>query len=386
MPRLNRIRLPYAFFLPIYITNVINSIEKPWPAVSATLALGVGIAGCSKPVEPDRRTETPAVSAVEVRRLASSGRAFTGVVVARVQSDMGFRVDGKVVERLVDVGQTVQQGQLLMRLDSVDLNLAIAQRAADVTAAAARRDRTVAEEARQRTLLARGATSAQTYDDAKAAADSAIAQLIAAQAAARIAENNGGYAELRAEFDGVVVATRAEPGQVVGKNEVVVQLAKAGPREAAVNLPESVRPALGSVAAASLYRGEVLSSSATLRQLSDAADPLTRTYEARYVLQGNAADAPLGSTVTIELPNPAVVTQVPIAALTDRGQGPGVWVIDRAAMSVSFRPVSVQSLGTEMAVLHAGVEPGERVVALGAHLLREGEQIRISEAQKAALQ
>lgn len=358
-----------------------------WGVVVGSVLAMVGMVatGCSKPDEVDSRTGKQSVSVAEVRMLTSSGRTFTGVVVARVQSDMGFRVEGKVIERLVDAGQVVRQGQLLMRLDPIDLNLAVAARMADVVAAEARRDRTVAEEVRQKTLLARGATSAQTYDDAKAAADSAIAQLAAVQAAARIAENNGGYAELRAEFDGTVVDTRAEPGQVVSKNEVVIRLAKSGPREAAVNLPESVRPALESAATATVYGGEGHSSHATLRQLSNAADLLTRTYEARYVLEGNSAETPLGATVTIELPNLSIATQVPLAALTDRGQGPGVWVVNRESATVSFRSVKVKVLGQESAVIENGLQPGEQVVALGAHLLHDGEAVRV-ELPKVVLQ
>ena len=222
--------------------------------------------------------------------------------------------------------------------------------------------------------------SRQKYDEAKAALDNARAQLASEKAKLQVARDQGAYSTLLADADGTVVKTLAEPGQVVTAGQTVVRLAHAGSREATVNLPETVRPAIGSAARASLY-GSDTRWSARLRQLSDAADPLTRTYEARYILEGDAAAAPLGATVTIHLASsqPPTATMVPLGAIDDEGKDPGVWILDRASSSVSFRPVQVLQLGTESAVLGRGVEPGERVVALGAHLLHEGEQVRVAE-------
>jgi multidrug efflux pump subunit AcrA (membrane-fusion protein) len=165
----------------------------------------------------------------------------------------------------------------------------------------------------------------------------------------------------------------------------VIKLARAGPREAAVYLPETVRPAIGAVARSSLY-GQNESFPARLRQLSDAADPATRTFEARFVLEGAEANAPLGETVTIDLPAPDRITssEVPLGALTDRGNGPGVWVFNEKSSTVSFRPVKVLRLEAEDAILSGGVQPGEPIVALGAHLLNQGQQVRV-ENQRAAI-
>lgn len=317
-----------------------------------------------------------------VQSAIPASRSFTGTVAARVQSDLGFRVSGKVLERLVDAGQTVKRGQPLMRIDPVDLKLAALARQDAVTAARARAQQTAQDEARYRDLRGTGAISASAYDQAKAASDAAQAQLRAAEADAEVANNATRYAELVADGDGVVMETLAEPGQVVAAGQPVVRLAHAGRREAVIQLPETLRPAIGSVAQATLFGGDGASVPATLRQLSDAADPRTRTYEARYVLQGALADAPLGATVTIQLPDARSSVQgglqVPIGALLDTGKGPGVWVIGGEPAKVSWRPVTVEHLDDDSARVAGELKPGERVVALGAQLLRDGEQVRMA--------
>jgi len=243
----------------------------------------------------------------------------------------------------------------------------------------------VKDEARYRQLTADGWVSRQRYDQAKAAADSAEAQLAAAEAQADVARNEAGYSRLLADADGTVVETLAEPGQVVAAGQTVVKLAHAGPREATVNLPETVRPAIGSPALARVYGSASVPSPAHLRQLSDAADPSTRTYEARYVLDGDASRAPLGATVTISVATDGTTeaAEVPLGALYDDGKSSGVWVVDPHSSSVLLRAVQVRRLAKEIAVV-SGVEPGERVVALGAHLLHQGERVRLVDDRRAA--
>jgi RND family efflux transporter MFP subunit len=231
-------------------------------------------------------------------------------------------------------------------------------------------------------LRGTGAVSASAYDQAKAAADAAAAELSAAKAQANVARNASGYTELLADGDGVVMETLAEPGQVVIAGQAVVRLAYAGRREAVIQLPETLRPAVGSVGKATPFGTEGVRVPAKLRQLSDTADRLTRTFEARYVLEGELANAPLGTTVTIELADGSSSVQgdfrVPIGSLFDAGKGPGVWVINGAPAKVSWRPVAIQHLDDDSARIAGQLEPGDRIVALGAHLLRDGEQVRVA--------
>src|SRR5881394_4374906 len=349
-----------------------------------TVALMAGWS--SKPAANDPRLQPPQVEIFKAEAADSISRTFTGIVEARVQSDLGFRVGGKLLERSINVGQRVQKSQVLMRLDDVDLKLSFAAQQANVEAARAKYIQANADEARFAALVKSGAVSRQEYDQARAARDSAKAQLEAAEAQAMVSNNYSEYAVLLADADGVIVRTLSEPGQVVAAGQTVIQLAHDGPREALINLPEGVRPDLGTMASARLY-GQDQMYQASLRQLSDAADPASRTFEARYVLEGEAASAPLGSTVTITLltkqtsGNQSVL--VPVGAVYDRGGGPGVWVVDDKS-EVKFRRVEIGSIGQEEVVVSRGVDAGEKVVALGAHLLHEGQVVNAAKEESYA--
>jgi RND family efflux transporter MFP subunit len=316
-----------------------------------------------------------------------ASRSFTGTVAARVQSDLGFRVSGKVMERMVDAGQTVKRGQVLMRLDSSDLKLAQQAQQEAVAAAKARAQQASDDEARYRDLRGTGAISASAYDQAKALADAANAQLRAANAQADVARNASQYAELRADGDGVILETIAEPGQVVNAGQAVIRLAHAGRREAIIQLPETLRPPVGSTAQASLFGREGAAVTAKLRQLSSTADRVSRTFEARYVLDGELADAPLGATVTLQLLEGAESAKdhvsVPVGALFDSGQGPGVWIIQGDTQSVHWTPVIVGRMTDEHVSVKGALKQGDRVVALGAHLLREGNNVRLAQGTAA---
>src|SRR6266571_754393 len=347
-----------------------------------TVALMAGWS--SKPAANDPRLQPPQVEIFKAEAADSISRTFTGIVEARVQSDLGFRVGGKLLERSINVGQRVQKSQVLMRLDDVDLKLSFAAQQANVEAARAKYIQANADEARYAALVKSGAVSRQEYDQARAARDSAKGQLEAAEAQARVSNNSSEYAVLLADADGVIVRTLSEPGQVVAAGQTVIQLAHDGPREALINLPEGVRPDLGTTASARLY-GRARKYQARLRQLSDAADPASRTFAARYVLEGEAASAPLGSTVTIGLltkqTSVSQSVQLPVGAIHDRGSGPGDWIVDDKS-EVKFRSVTITSIGKEEVVVSGGVQAGEKVVALGAHLLHEGQVVSLPNEEK----
>jgi RND family efflux transporter MFP subunit len=355
-------------------------------AAKAVAAIGLGLTGCHEKAVVDPRTQPELVRVVSARSAPNGANEFTGIVSARVESNLGFRVPGKITKRLVDPGQVVHVGQVLMTIDPTDYAHAITTRTETVAAAKAKAVQTAADETRYRGLVKTGAISASIYDQVKAASDAAQAELQAAEAQEKVARDEGGYSTLIADADGVVVDTSAEPGQVIAAGQTVVKLAHVGPREASVNLPETVRPVLGSLATATVY-GQTGSDRAKLRQLSDAAEPLTRTFEARYVLEGRAAQTPLGATVTILMDGPShkQLIEVPVAAVIDRGGGPGVWVLNSSSSTVSFRPVQVQSVGEESVILHGDLQSGTRVIAMGAHLLHDGQRVRV-EQEKAAIQ
>lgn len=307
---------------------------------------------------------------------------YTGVIHARTESDLGFRVPGKILEKLVKAGDHVKRGQVLLRLDPADLRLAANAAQAAVEAARALNKRALADEVRQRGLVVIKAVSVQEYEQAKSVADATTAQLNSAVAYSRQVENQEGYAVLRADTDGVIMEIPADVGQVVGAGTVVVRLAHEGPREAVVNLPEGNAKMAKSTATASLYADPGQTFPAKLRELSAMADPLTRTYQARYSLGGVGSNAPLGATVTVHLDGENAhgtvqKYEIPVGALYDGGAGTSVWVLNPDTSTVSSRPVTVAMLGSETALVSTGLKPGERILALGAHLVKEGERVKI---------
>ncbi len=352
--------------------------NRLYNALAVPVLASATLTACHR-AEPDPRTRPPLVRITTPVAANAAAREFTGVVAARIQSDLGFRVGGKVTQRLVDTGQIVRRGQPLMRIDGTDLSLATRASQGTVDAARARAEQTGADEKRYRDVVGAGAVSASAYDQAKAAADAARAQLSAAQAQARVARNETNYTVLLADADGTVVETLAEPGQVVAAGQIVVRVARSGPREALVQLPETLRPRLGSTARARTFDGAT--GSATLRQLADSANAASRTFEARYVLAGATARAPLGSTVTVTLSeaSDAVATEVPLGALRDTGQGPIVWIVGTGAQPrVTWRPVKVAAIGEETATVTSGLKSGDRFVAMGAHMLHQGQVVRVA--------
>ena len=339
----------------------------------------LALAACS-PAETAVPSEPPLVQTVAVAPATAGIARYTGVIRARTESNLGFRVGGKIFERLVDPGDHVRLGQPLMRLDRTDFTLALNAARASVEAARAQMIKARADEERSRKLVGDGWTSKQTYDQNKAAADAAIAQFANAEAQASQVANQAGYSELQADAAGVVMEVPTEPGQVVAAGQTVVKLARDGAREAEVFLPEASRQLAKGAASATLYAEGETTYPARLRELSATADPATRTYRARYILSGGGETAPLGATVTLRL-TPAEAgrkasVDVPLGALFDVGHGTAVWRYDAETQTVSAQPVSLGRMSEEGAEIVTGLAPGDRIVALGAHLLKAGQAVR----------
>ena len=340
---------------------------------------GLTLAACS-PAETAVPPQPPLVQTIAVAAGTGAVARYTGVIRARTESNLGFRVGGKIFERLVDPGDHVRLGQPLMRLDRTDFTLALNAARASVEAARAQMIKAKADEERSRRLVGDGWTSKQTYDQNKAAADAAIAQFANAEAQASQIANQAGYSELQADAAGVVMEVPSEPGQVVAAGQTVVKLARDGAREAEVFLPEGSRRSAQGAASATLYAEGEATYPARLRELSATADPATRTYRARYILSGGGEAAPLGATVTLQLRSVdslrAAAVSVPLGALFDQGSGSAVWRYDAETQTVTAQPVAVAHMTEESAEVVSGLNPGDRIVALGAHLLKAGEKVR----------
>ncbi len=295
-----------------------------------------------------------------------------------MQSNLGFRVPGKIVERLVDVGERVVAGQPLMRIDENDLSLAVSAKQNDAAAARATAVQTRADEKRYADLAAKGWVTKQRYEQAKAALDSAEAQLAAAEA----------EAEGRAERGGIFSFSKPMPTAPWWRRSASqARSSRPGRSSYGSPMPEPARPPSrfpkrsGRPSARSRKPASMAAAKSAGRpacvNCRILADPQTRTFEARYVLEGDAAAAPLGATVTIWIADEsaAEAVEVPVGAILDDGRTTGVWAVDLGTSKVSFRQVTIRRLGEETAIV-SGIAPGERVAALGAHLLHDGATIR----------
>jgi RND family efflux transporter MFP subunit len=313
-------------------------------------------------------------------RTDNASREFVGVVRARHETDLGFRVAGKITDRIVNAGDRVRAGDLIARLDPEDLQLQVASAQAEISAATSNFAQASSDEERFTSLKARGYAAVSDYERKKSARDEAEGRLERARRSLELARNQLGYAELRANADGVITATLAEPGQVVAVGQAVVRLAQRGETEAAVSLPETwLAEARESQASVRLWSGPGRSFTARLRELSPQADPSTRTYAARFTIVEPDDSVALGMTAILTLTHPAAaVAKLPLAAVLDRGTGPSVYVVDKAGM-LELRRVEVASFTGDAALLTAGVHAGERVVTLGVQKLGAGQKVRVVE-------
>ncbi|MDH4564879.1 efflux RND transporter periplasmic adaptor subunit [Pseudomonas sp. BN411] len=364
-------------------------MNRPHLALLALIpAALVALSGCNSQADTSVTAPQPrAVLATDVQAASQQDALYTGVVAARTASDLGFRVGGKVIARKVDPGTRVKRGDVLLVLDNTDFELALRAARNRVTAAEAELRQARDDEARYRRLSGTGAVSRQIYDQANTRLRVAQAEQAAATSEAAQVENRRTYSTLQADGDGVITDVRVDRGQVVAEGQIVASLAHDGAREAVIDIPETQRSLANHTARAYPYGASGDAVPATLRELSAAADATTRTFRARYTLGGDSSALAIGSTVTLQLDGAdhQQLVRVPLGALHDKGQGTGVWII-KTDGKVELRAVRVVRLEQEEAVLEGGVQPGERIVALGAHLLNPGDSVRELPAPSLALE
>jgi RND family efflux transporter MFP subunit len=351
-------------------------------AVLALAALAL-LAACQAETAPAPRVERP----VKVQRVSfeqeNTAREFVGVVRARYETDLGFRVAGKIVERVVNVGDRVRVGDVVARLDPQDLRLQVESAEAELAAATSNLAQAAADLERYRVLRAPGYASVADFDRKKAANDEAEGRLERARRALDLARNQLGYAELKADADGVITATLAEAGQVVAIGQAVARLAHRGEKEAVVALPETwLAEAQRSRAIVRLWSDRERSFEARLRELSPQADPATRTYAARFTITQADDAVALGMTATVALSQAADarVVRVPLSAILNRGTGPSVYAVDSNGALV-LRPVTVASFSEDAALVTGGIDEGDRIVTLGVQKLEAGLKVRAIETR-----
>ncbi len=339
-----------------------------------------GLAGCEAETAPAERPSRPVQVESVVIADDTVSRDFVGVVAPRTETDLGFRIGGKLVERLVGVGDRVRAGDVVARLDAEDLTLQLESAEAEFDAATSSLAQAAADLARFETLKAGGHATTADLDRKSLARDEASARLERATRSLDLARRQVGYAELRADVDGVVTATSAEPGQVVAVGQPVATLAHLDGRDVVVALPEDWFGDAGRAdAVASLWAGG-RTLPVRLRELSPDADAATRTYRARFALEPDDESVAFGMTATVTLARPGHgrSARLPLAAVFDTGKGPSVYVVGETG-HLALRPVEVAAFTAETALVTAGLADGERVVTLGVQKLQDGEHVRVVE-------
>lgn len=352
---------------------------KPRFVAAVVAVIAAGLSGCAKPPPPAEDVR-PVRTIVAQPGPAELNNVFAGEVRPRYQSDLGFRVAGKIAARLVNVGDTVKTGQVLARLDPKDLSLNEASSRANVAAQEAQFEVERVDLERYRKLLDQGFVSKAEFDRQQTRFKAAEAQLEAVRAQARVSANQTGYAELKADHDGTVVSVEAEAGQVVAAGQVVVRLAQAGEIEIATDVPEQLVRDLqvGQPVQVSLWTAGAQMFPGRVRELSSSAAAATRTYALRVTVEKPPAAMRLGMTASVRIPRHGVpeLIHVPISSWVEQGGRQGVWVFDAAAGVVRFREAQVAAFSANEALLAGGVQPGEHIVTAGARMLAEGQRVR----------
>jgi RND family efflux transporter MFP subunit len=359
-------------------------------ALVSLLLLSLILAGCDAPAAT--APASPAAAAklerpVQVERVkferAGANREFVGVVRARYETDLGFRVAGKIVSRLINNGDVVHAGDVIARLDPQDFVLQVESAEAELAAATSNLAQARAEAERYATLKTRGFAAVADFDRKNAARDEAEGRLERARRTLDLARNQLSYAELKADADGVITATPAEAGQVVAIGQSVARLARHGEKEAVVALPESwLGEARKSQASVRLWSDPDRRFTARLRELSPQADAATRTYAGRFTIADADDTVALGMTATVTLARAAdgKIAKLPLAAVLNRGSGPAVYVVD-ASGALELRDVKVAAFTEDAAFVTDGVRDGETVVTLGVQKLRAGAKVRAVDAR-----
>ncbi|WP_206030233.1 efflux RND transporter periplasmic adaptor subunit [Roseomonas sp. AR75] len=344
------------------------------------LLLPVLLAACGDPAPPPAPEPRPVrVTTVEPRQ-GGEVVSLTGTIQAETEANLGFRIDGRMIERLVNVGDRVQAGQVIARLDPTNEENNLRAARAALAAAEAQLAEAQNNYWRQSELLRDGWTTRQRYDQALQQRQTARSALDSAQAQANIAENRLGYTELVADASGTVTARGAEPGEVVAPGRMIVRIARQGGLDAVFDVPPVVKDQAPSnaVIEVALTLDPAVRAQGRVREVSPSADPVTGTFRVRVGLNDPPPALRLGSTVTgrMQLDGGANIA-IPASALTRKDDQPAVWLVDPATQTVALRNIEVLRHDPARVVVGSGLTQGEVIVTAGVQALRPGQKVRL---------
>jgi len=344
------------------------------------LCVAIGATACSRSEPPSPQAKSVYTVAVQFQS-GSESSSYTGDVRARFDSALGFRVPGKIIDRMVYVGAQVKRGQVLARLDPADMRLSAESAQSQLQAARSDFNQSKADLERFRELRDKQFISEAEFERRQTAYDVARAGFEQAQAQLSMSRNQTGYATLVADHEGVITALVAEVGQVVAAGQPVMRLARAGEKEVEIPVPESRLQELRAATqvTVSLWANPKASYKGEIREIAPSADSVTRTYAVRVTILEPDAQVQFGMTANVHLGNVATARTalLPPTAVFGKGDSPSVWVVDGTSSQVRSTAVTVAEYRQDAVVVTAGLQEGQQVVRAGVHKLFEGEKVRV---------
>jgi RND family efflux transporter MFP subunit len=350
------------------------------PVIAAAL---VSLAACQRAEEQRPPEIRPVRTLTITKALAGDVVALNGSIQAQTEINQAFRIGGRVIERSVSIGDAIQPGQPIARLDSQNEETSLLAARAQLDAARARQSEAQSMYVRMRDLVAERAVSRAQFESAETAARAAASAVESATSQVTLAQTRVNDTRLVADVSGVVTAQGAEPGEVVGAGQMIVQVARDGARDAVFDVPARAKAALSLnlPIAVALTGDPKVSASAVVREISPRADPLTGTFRIRARLAKPPADMRLGSTITGRLTLAATeVIEIPPSAVIRSDRQAAVWVVDTKAGTVSSRPIEIRSSDPNRVEVASGLNPGDVIVTAGVQALRPGQKVSILKA------
>ena len=339
--------------------------------------------------QPEADTAPPQVRPVRtvavVKREVGETVSYTGRIQAENETRLSFRISGRMVERSVNVGDHVEPGQVVAKLEPQDELNALRTAQASVAAAQGQLNQAQSNFDRQQTLLARDIASRAQFEQAESALKTARAQLDTAEAQLKAAKDRVSYTELRVDSAGTVIATGAEAGEVVQAGQMVIRVARKDGRDAVFDVPAQLLRSAPSdpLISVSLSDDPAVTAIGRVREVSPQADPVTRTFEVKVGLTDPPAAMRLGATVVGRMKlDTAPVIEIPATALTEFDRRPAVWVVDPSSLTVSLRNVEVARNDPATIAISQGLDSGEIVVTAGTQALHPGQKTRLLESAR----
>src|SRR6476646_5778779 len=316
------------------------------------------------------------------RRVISEPVVLIGQIRARNEISLAFRIDGKLIERSVAVGDRVTVGRLVARLDPQDEKNALQGAEADIAAAQAALAQAEKLEGRQGDLLKRNITSRALYDQSLQQLQTAQAQLDSAQARLRTNQSRLKYTELETEVSGIVTAKGAEPGEFVRAGQMIVKVAREDQKDALFEVPAQLalsrRIPLDPLIHVALVDNPNIKTTGRIREVSPQADPVTRLFPVKVALDNSPLEFFLGGMVSgaISFDTPPIMT-LPLTAVIESDGKPSVWVVDPASNTVALRAVEILRYDPSAVIVSNGLRDGEVVVTAGVNVLHPGQKVKL---------